>query len=329
MTTRKFSGALLACIAALLFAQQGHAQQGQAQDFPSKPIRLINPFPPGGTIDRLARLIGARLTERWGQPVLVESRPGAAGNIAYGSVAAAAPDGYTMLIAANGLAANPSLYKKVSYDTLRDFAPVTVICSHPAILATHPSIPVQSLQELVAWSKANPSKASIASSGTGTSHHLAAELFKSKTGANLVHVPYKGSGPALTDLIGGQVASMFIDLPLALPHVKAGRLRAIGVSSLKRSPAAPDLPTVAESGVPGFDTYSWFGLLLPARTPKDIIDKTAQEVITFLKLPQTRDQLTALGEDVVASTPEEFAAYLKSEVAVTAQIIKASGASVE
>jgi tripartite-type tricarboxylate transporter receptor subunit TctC len=314
----------LLTVAVLVMAMPGHAQ-----DWPSKPVRIINPFSPGGTIDRLGRLIGARLQERWGQPVLVESRPGAGGNIAYASVATSAPDGYTMVIAANSIATNPSLYKKVGYDTLRDFVPVTLICSHPAILATHPSIPAQSLQELVAWSKANPDKASIASSGTGTTHHLAAELLKIQTGANLTHVPYRGSGPALTDLLGGQVSSMFLDLPIVLPHVKSGELRGIAVSSISRAQAAPELATVAESGVPGFDISSWFGLFVPARTPKEIVDKTAHEVIAYLNLPETRAQLTAIGEDVVASTPEEYAAFMKNEIARMAQIVKASDASVD
>lgn len=322
MKLRALCLALLACAAALSFA-------ARAADYPTKPVRIIIPFPPGGTVDRLARLIAARLTERWGQPALVESRPGAGGNIAYAGVAASAPDGYTMLIGPNSLANNPSLYRKVNYDLLRDFMPITLICSHPSILVTHPSIPVSSVQEMVAWSKANPGKATFASAGTGTLLHLMGELFKIQTGANMVHVPYKGSGPVITDLLGGQVAMAFLDLPLALPHVRAGKMRAIAVSSIKRSQAIPELVTIAESGLPGFDSASWFGLFFPARVPKEIADKTYQEVTTYLRMPETRAQLTALGEDVVANTSEEFAEFLRNEVTRAAQIIKASGATLD
>jgi len=315
---------LFACLAVFLFAAHAHAL-----DYPTKPVRLIMPFPPGGSVDGLARLIATRLTERWGQTIVVEARPGAGGNIAYGAAATSAPDGYTWVIAANSIAANPSLYKNVPFDTLRDFTPITLIATHPSFLVTHPSVPAGSVQELVSYAKSRPGQITFGSAGTGTIHHLAGELFKIRTGVDIVHVPYKGTGPAITDLLGGQFVMMFLDLPLALPHVRSGKLRGLAVSSAKRSPVLPEVPTVAESGVPGFDTTSWFGLFCAARTPKEIVDKINHDVTAVLNAPELRARLLEQGQEVVANSSEEFAAFVRSQVTSLADLIKASGARVD
>lgn len=300
-----------------------------AQSYPAKPIRFVVPYPPGGASDVTARIIGQKLTEAWGQPVVIENRPGANGNIAAEQVAKAPADGYTMLMGNVGPnAISPGLYPNLSYDAVTSFAPVTLTTTVPIVLLVSPSVPVKSVKELIAYAKANPNKLNFASAGNGSSNHLTGELFKSTAGIDIVHVPYKGDAPALTDLMGGQVSMMFTTVVAAMPHIKSGRLQAMAVASAKRIAAMPNLPTVAESGVPGFDSSSWGGILLPAGTPKEIIAKMHDAVITILAMPDVKVRLSSLGAEVVGNTPEEFGSYIKSETAKWGKVIKTSGASV-
>jgi tripartite-type tricarboxylate transporter receptor subunit TctC len=319
---------LLRLLAVLLVA--GAAATVQAQTYPSKPIRMIVPFPPGGTTDILARAIGAELTKAWGQPVVIENRPGAGGNIGSEAVARSPGDGYTLLMGTVGThGINPSLYKKMPYDAVKDFAPVTLVALVPNILVVHPSVPAKSVAELIALAKKQPGKLTYASSGNGTSIHLSGALFESLAGVQMVHVPYKGSAPAVTDLLGGQVNMMFDNMPSALPHVKAGKLRALGVTSAKRSPAVPDVPTIAEAGVKGYEASSWFGVLAPATTPKDIVAKLNAEIAKSLGTPEMKEKLSSQGAEPVGNTPEQFGAFIRAEIDKWAKVVKASGATVD
>lgn len=302
----------------------------QAQTYPTRAITLIVPFPAGGTTDILGRFVGQALSAAWNQPVVVENRGGAGGNIGAAAVAKAAPDGYTLLVGTVGThAINASLYAKMPYDTLKDFAPVTQIASVPNMLVVTPSLPVGSVTELIAYAKANPGKLNMASSGNGTSIHLSGELFKVMTGVDMVHVPYKGSAPALNDLMGGQVQLMFDNMPSALPQVKGGTLKALAVTTATRSPAMPDLPTVAEAGVHGFEASSWFGVFAPAGTPKEVVAKLQTEIARILKSPEMTERLAQQGAVAVGNTPEEFGAYVQSELVKWAGVVKASGARVD
>ncbi len=312
---------LFAGVAALCAAQPVHSL-----DYPVKPVRFIVPFPPGGTPDTLARVIGEKLGERWNQQVLIENRLGAGGNVAYGSVATAAPDGYTILQAATGIVTNVSLYRKVPYDLFKDFAPITLLATSPHVLVANSSVPATSVKELIALAKAKPGELAFGSAGSGTVLHLAGEMFKSLSGVNLLHVPYKGSQPALTDLLGGRIALMFIDISPALPHLKTGRLRALGLTGAKRSPALPDVPPIAEVGLPRYDLVAWFGLLAPSGTNKEIVDKIYQDVAVIVNIPEVRARMLDQGVELVGNTPAQFAAYIKSEFAVMAKIVKDSGA---
>ena len=296
-----------------------------AQDYPVKPIRLVAPFAPAGTIDVLARAIGQRLTEAWGQPVVVENRPGAGGNIGTESVAKSAADGYTMLLISVGFASNPALYSKLPFDPIKDFAPVTLVATTQNVLIVHPSVPARSARELIQLAKSRPGQLNFGSSGTGTSQHLAGELFKSMAGVQMQHVPYRGSAPALTALIGGEVSLMFNNLLTALPHVKAGRLRALAVTSAERSPAAPEIPTMAESGLPGYDVSTWYGLLVPTGTPKEIVAKLNAELVRILNLTDVKERLGNVVE-LTPSTPDQFAAHIRQEMVRWAKVVKQSGA---
>jgi tripartite-type tricarboxylate transporter receptor subunit TctC len=301
-----------------------------AADYPTKPIRLVVPFAAAGTTDFLARAIAQKLGQNLGTTVIVDNRPGAGGNIGSDIVAKSDPDGYTLLLGTVGThAINASLYKKMPYDTVKDFAPITLVASVPNIVVVNPSVPAKSIKELLALAKSKPGQLSFASSGNGSSIHLSGELFKSMAGVDMLHVPYKGSGPAVADLVGGQVNLMFDNMPSSLPHVKSGRLRAIAVTSAKRSPAAPDLPTIAESGVPGYEAVAWFGVLAPAGTPPAIVKKLNAEIIKVLKSPDVAERLSSQGAEPVSNTPEQFSAYIKSEMAKWAKVIKASGAQVD
>ena len=301
-----------------------------AQSYPTKPIRLVVPFPAGGTTDVLARAAAQKLTETLGQPVVVDNRPGAGGNIGAELVAKSPPDGYTLLMGTVGThAINPSLYPKMPYDHVRDFVPVILVAGVPNVLVINPALPVNSVQELIAYAKANPGKLNFASSGNGTSIHLSGELFKTMAGVQITHVPYKGSAPALQDLVGGQVQLMFDNLPSALALIKGGRLKALAVTSKERAPALPDVPTMAESGLPGFEASSWFGLLAPAGTPQPVVAKLNAEIAKWLASPEAKEKLLAQGANAAGGTPEDFTRHIAAETAKWQKVVKESGAKVD
>jgi tripartite-type tricarboxylate transporter receptor subunit TctC len=321
---------LLRAAVLTLFALTGTSEGAPAQTYPDKPIRLVVPFPAGGTTDILARAVGQKLGEHLGQQVVVDNKPGAGGNIGSDIVAKSAPDGYTLVMGTVGThAINASLYKKMPYDHIKDFVPVSLVALVPNILVVHPSVPANSVKELIAYAKANPGKLNFASSGNGTSIHLSGELFKTTAGVEMTHVPYKGSAPAVTDLLGGQVQLMFDNMPSALPHVKAGKLKALGVTTAKRFPAAPDIPAIAEAGVPGYEASSWFGVLAPAGTPKEIVNKLSSEIAKILQTPEIKERLLSQGAEPVGNTPDQFAAFIKAETAKWAKVVKESGATVD
>ena len=302
----------------------------QAPAYPSHPVRIVVPFPAGGTTDILARAVAQRFTEAFGQTFIVDNRPGAGGNIGAELVAKSAPDGYTLVMGTVGThAINPSLYAKMPYDHIKDFAPVFLVAGVPNVLEVNPSLPVHSVAELVAYAKANPGKLDFASSGSGTSIHLSGEMFKTMAGVSMQHVPYKGSAPALQGLVGGQVQLMFDNLPSSLALIKAGKLRALAVTSAERSATLPDLPTIAESGYPGFEASSWFGLLAPAGTPPAIIAKLNAEGNAWLASPDAKQKLLAQGAIAAGGSPEDFAHHIAAETAKWAKVVKASGAKVE
>jgi tripartite-type tricarboxylate transporter receptor subunit TctC len=293
-----------------------------AQSYPAKPVKIVNPFAPGGATDQLARLMAQKLSESWGQSVVVENRPGASGAIGLEAVAKSTPDGYTLAIATQTTqAANPALFAKLPYDPVRDFAPLTLAGSTSLALMVHPSLGVTDVAGLIAYMRANPGKLTYASGGNGTSQHLTMELLKKMTGTFVVHIPYKGAGPALIDFLGG--------LPTALPHVKSGKVRALAVSTAKRSALAPELPTLAESGLPGFDLATWFAFYAPAATPKEVAGKVAGDMQRVLAQADVRDRLLGVGVDVVGSTPDELARFQRAELEKWARIVKDSGAKVD
>jgi tripartite-type tricarboxylate transporter receptor subunit TctC len=314
--------ALRASVATLLLA--GTLATGAwAQTWPTKPVRIIIPFPAGGTTDILARVAAQKLTESLGQQVVPDNRPGAAGNIGTELVAKAPPDGYTLLTAPGStLTIHPSLYAKLGFDPLKDFAPVTILAAVPNLLVVHPSLPARNVKELIALAKAKPGQLNYASTGAGQSTHLSMELFKTMGGVKITHVPYKGSAPAVTDLLGGHVSLMFDNMPSALPHVKAGKLRALAVSSLKRSPTAPEIPSVAESGLPGFEVSVWFAVLAPAATPKPILDRLNQVLVKALQAPDVRERLASQGAEPIGNTPEQFTQQMKRDLAKWAKVVK-------
>jgi tripartite-type tricarboxylate transporter receptor subunit TctC len=292
--------------------------------YPSGPLRIVSPYPPGGGTDILSRTIGQKLNERFGQPVVVENRAGANGTIGAAFVAKSPPDGLTMLIVPAGYAANPALYKSLPYDQSRDLAPVSHLASGPLVLVVHPSLPAKSVRELIALAKAKPGEINVGSAGNGSLPHLCAELFNSTAGVKLTHIPYKGSGAAIVDVLGGQVPVYFMNILQSLPLIKGGKLRALGVTSPKPSAIAPDLPAIAQS-VPGFDMTNWYGLLVAGGTPRDIIAKLQQEVARVLNLPELKERLAGEGMTTVASTPAEFVEFLAVETAKYNRIIRSAG----
>ena len=301
-----------------------------AQDYPSKPVRMVVPFPPGGTTDILARAVGQKLSESWGQQVVIDNRPGAGGNIGTDIVAKSPADGYTLLMGTVGThAINASLYGKLPFDPVKDFAPVTLVASVPNVLVVNSTVDSKSVKELIALAKSKPGQLAFASSGNGTSIHLAGELFKSMTGTAMLHIPYKGSAPAIAELLGGQTNMMFDNLPSAMPHIKSGRLRALAVTSVRRSPALPDIPTIAETGISGYEASSWFGVLAPAGTPKDIVAKIQGDIARALNAPEIKERLSGQGAEPVGNTPEQFAEHIKAESAKWARVVKDSGAKVD
>lgn len=298
-----------------------HTAPAQAS-YPSKPVRFIVPFPPGGPVDVTARALTARLTEMWGQTAVVENRAGA-GGIVGAEVAARAPaDGYTVFVCAIHHSVLPGLRPGLSYDIERDFAPVSLGAMFPVILVAHPSLPVKSVPELIAHAKKNPGKVAFASSGNGGGTHLAGELFAALAGIDLLHVPYKGSAPAMTDVLGGQVPLMFADAPTALPQIRAGRVRALGLASPRRSALVPDIPTIAESGLPGYEAYSWAAFVVPAATPKEVVAKLNADIVRALSQPDVKQRLLDSGAEAMPTTPEQFGRMLKSEIAKWTRIIR-------
>ena len=301
-----------------------------AQDYPNKALRLIVPFPPGGGNDILARSVGQRLAEAIGQQVIVDNRGGAGGLIGAELAAKAVPDGYTIFLASIGnLAFMPALHAKLPYDPVRDFAPLTLLATSAFIMVVNPSLPAKSVKELIALARAKPGQINYGSSGQGSSLHLTGEIFKLATSTDLVHVPYKGSAPALTDLIAGQVQIMFGTMPPTLPHVKTGKLRALGVSGTKRSVAAPEVPTIAEAGVPGFEVLNWYGIVAPSKTPAAIVQRLNGELVKTLTAREMIESLGTQGLEAAGGTPERFGVFIKSEIAKYAKVIKAAGIRAE
>jgi tripartite-type tricarboxylate transporter receptor subunit TctC len=320
---------LLACAAAACAATLG-APEVAAQPFPAKPVKLVVPFPPGGPLDAVGRAIADKLTQAWGQSVIVENKPGAGGNIGADYVAKAAPDGYTVVMGALSThAVNPSLYPKMPYDAAKDFAPITLVAVTPNVLVVNPSLPVNSVRELIAYAKANPGKLSFGSGSNGSAGHLAGELFKVDTGADMVHVPFKGGAPAMQALLAGDTQLTFDNLANSMQQVKAGKLKALAVTTAKRSSLVPELQTMAESGVPGFDISTWFGLMAPAGTPPDVVAKWNADVVKVLSSPDMREKLAAQGAEAAPMTPAEFSAFIARELDKYARIVKASGAKVD
>jgi tripartite-type tricarboxylate transporter receptor subunit TctC len=298
--------------------------------YPSRPIRLVVPFPPGGPLDVVARAIGQKLTDAWGQPVIIDNRPGAGGNIGADLVAKGAPDGYTILEGALSThAVNVSLYSKMPYDPIRDFAPITLVAVTPNVLVLNPSVPANSVQELIAYAKAHPGKLSFGSGSNGSAGHLAGEAFKTEAGVDMVHIPYKGGAPAMQALLAGDTQLMFDNLSNSTPQLKAGKIKALAVTTAKRSALAPELPTLAEAGLPGFDIYTWWGFMAPAGTPKEIITKWNAEVTRILVTPEMKAFFAQQGAEPAPTSPEEFSALIRREITKYAKIVKDSGAKVD
>jgi len=325
------SGKLLIGFLPVLAAFGASAQRPEAPlQYPSKPIHIFVGFPPGGNSDFVARAVSRGLGELWGQQVIVDNRPGAGGNIAAEMVAKSPADGHTLLLGVFAHAVNPSLYAgKLPFDTLKDFVPVILCVSSANILVVHPSLPVKSVKELIALAKAKPGAITYASAGNGTASHLAGELLKMLTGIDIVHVPYRGTGLAHTDLMGGRVTMFFAAMAGTLSNVQSGRLRALGVTTTKRWPGAPGVPTMIEAGVPGFEVNSWSGLLAPAGTPKEIVARLNTEVARILRSTEIRERLYSFGAEPIDNTPEEFAAYINSEFIKWAKVVKAAGLRVD
>ena len=313
----------------LLAVAGGLAPAAWPQTYPAKAIRIIVPFPAGGTSDILSRAIGQKLTEEWKQPVIVDNRPGASANIGAEILVKSPPDGYTLFCASTIHTINPSLYSKLSYDPVRDFTPITLIAATSQVLAVHPSVPVKTVKELIAYAKKRPGELNYSSAGNGSQPHLTAEMFRARTGIDIVHVPYKGAPPQIADLLAGHVALTFGTSPTAVPHVRSGKLRALGVSTLKRITALPDVPTIDEAGVPGFEASGANGLVGPAGMPPTIVEKLNATVVRIVREPAMSKFLSEQGAEPWTTTPVEYAAYLKSEVAKWAKAVKDSGARID
>ena len=313
--------AVLLCLAATLAV---------AQPYPAKPIHLIVPFPPGGGNDTVARAIAQQIGPDLGQPVVVDNRPGAGGSVGAELAAKSAPDGYTLFLAGVGShAVNPNLHSKLPYDAVKDFAPITLVASAPSVLVVNPSVPARSIAEFRAYARANPGKLNYASNGNGSAAQLAAAMYESMAGVRMVHVPYKGIAPAMTDLMSGEVQLMFGTVVALVPHIQAGKLRALAVTSRKRSALLPDVPTIAESGLPDYQAGSWYGILAPAGTPREVIERLHGAIIKAIRQPEVAKRLAAEGAEVIGSTPEEFGAHIRSEIARVGAVVRAAGIRIE
>lgn len=314
-------------LAALMLSMSGHAAE---QSYPGRVLRFIVPGPPGGATDILARTIAQKLTESWGQQVIVDNRAGASGIIGTELTARAAPDGYTIMMGHSGThAINVGLRKTLPYDPVKDFAPITLVATAPNVLVVPPSLPARSVKELIALAKAKPGQFNYASAGVGFSQHLAGELFSTMAGIKMTHVAYKGSAPALTDVMAGNVLLMFSNIPACIAQVRSNRLRALGVSSLKRSSAMPEVPTIAESGLSGYEAIAWFGVFAPAGLPQDLVKRLHGDIVRILAQPDVRDRTVQQGADPVGNTPEEFGKFVQTEIRKWAKVIRASGATAE
>ena len=317
---------LCATLALALAGLAGGAAAQAPADYPTRPIKVIVPFAPGGATDVLARMIGQKLAESWGQQVVVENRPGAGGNIGAEAGARAAADGYTLTLAAAGfMAVNPSLYAKLPYDPVRDFAPVALLVKAPLLLVVNPAVPARNTRELVEWARANPGRLTIGNGGQGTAQHLGGELFTSVAGIRAVHLPYKGSAPATTDLLAGVFEAQFDNMVTLLPHVKSGKLRALGVSSAARVPVLPDVPTIAESALPGFETGTWYGMVAPAATPPAVLDKLNREIARIVALPEVNERMIAMGLVPAVGPRAAFGVVIRSEIAQFGKLIRSAG----
>jgi tripartite-type tricarboxylate transporter receptor subunit TctC len=323
---RVFRQATYASLCVALTAGAAHAQQST---YPNKPVRFILPFPAGGPTDILGRLIGQKLAVQLGQSVVPENRPGAGGNVGTEYGAKQAPDGYSIVLASPSLAISPSLYKKLGYDPIRDFAPITMVAHIPNVLLVHPSVPAKSLRELVQLAKASPGKLNFGSGGLGTSNHLGSELFKSLAGVNIVHVPYKGSNEAMVGMMGGHVDMVVIGVPPTLPHIKAGRVRPLAVLAAERLAYLSDVPTAREAGIANYEVTTWYVLLVPAGTPRDVVVRLNAEWIKLIEMPDTREKMQAAGYDPMSSTPEQCVEFIKTETVRWAQVIKDAKLRVE
>jgi tripartite-type tricarboxylate transporter receptor subunit TctC len=323
MTIRRFAAIFTA------FALLASALPARAQPYPSRSITIVIPFPAGGSADTLARLIGAKLSESLGQAVVVENKPGAGGNLGTDAVAKAAPDGYTLLLTPSSIAIAPALYTKLPFDPIKDFAPVTLVGSIPMVVVVYPEFPPKTLLELIALAKAKPGEISYASAGNGSTNHLAVELFKIKTGIDMLHVPYRGNPLAIVDVIAGRVPVFFDFVLTGLPHVREGKVRALAVTGAHRSQVLPDVPTVAEAGVPGFEASTWFGVYAPAGTKPAIVEKLNAEILAVLAIPQIRERLTGLGVDVIAQGPDALAALTKSDLEKWGPIVQKAGVKLD
>jgi tripartite-type tricarboxylate transporter receptor subunit TctC len=307
-----------------------HVMQAQAAAYPDKPIRFVVPFPPGGGTDTLSRSLAQKMADALGQSITIDNRPGAGGNIGADIAAKSAPDGYTIFMGqTSNLAVNPTLYSKLPFDPVRDFAPITLVTDTPLVIVVAQGSPIKNVRDLIALARARPGSINFASPGNGTVGHLSGEMFKREAGVEMMHIPYKGAAPALTDLIGGRVNVYFASAPAAMGQIKGGTIRAIAVTSRKRSPALPDVPTVAESGLPGFGASSWYGILAPAGTPKDIISKLNAAAVKVMQQPELKERMVAEGGEPIGDTPEQFAAFIKSEIAKWAKVVKDSGAHLD
>lgn len=320
---KKIIGFILAALVPTISVAQSPG--GLSQPYPSKPVRLVTPSAPGSTADSLGRLVAQKLTETWGQQVVVDARAGAAGIVASGIVAKAPPDGYTLIVVAGNHAINPSLYSKLPYDTERDFAPVTQLGAAPLLIAAHPSAPAATMRELIAYARANPGRLNYASAGKGTPSHLVMELLMSMAQLKFLHVPYTGGGPVLNAVVGGESHLLASGVLILVPLVKAGKLKAMAVTGPKRAPIVSDVPTVAESGVPGFAVTGWWGLLAPGATPKPIVSRVQRDVAASLATPEVQSRLAGHGIEPVGSSPEQFSAYIKSEITRWSRVVKDAG----